>query len=136
MNEAKLIEKLRLIEALFSGAATDGEKVAAEKARERILKRRMLWEQEEPPVEHKFTMGSVALSRPTGQSCIKEPSTREDAGPKNSSMRKGKKHKKRKRKTTLLKLISGEIKPDSGTISLQKGSSIAGLSQELPAELT
>jgi ATP-binding cassette subfamily F protein uup len=39
-------------------------------------------------------------------------------------------------KTTLLKLISGEIKPDSGTIALQKGSSIAGLSQELPAELT
>ena len=39
-------------------------------------------------------------------------------------------------KTTLLKLIGGEIKPDNGTISLQKGSSIAGLSQELPAELT
>ena len=39
-------------------------------------------------------------------------------------------------KTTLLKLISGEIKPDTGTISLQKGSSIAGLSQELPADLT
>jgi len=39
-------------------------------------------------------------------------------------------------KTTLLKLISGEIKPDNGTISLQKGSSIARLSQELPANLT
>jgi len=39
-------------------------------------------------------------------------------------------------KTTLLKLISGEIKPDNGTISVQKGSSIAGLSQELPADLT
>ncbi len=39
-------------------------------------------------------------------------------------------------KTTLLKLISGEIKPDNGTISLQKGSSIARLSQELPADLT
>lgn len=39
-------------------------------------------------------------------------------------------------KTTLLKLISGEIKPDNGKISLQKGCSIAGLSQELPAELT
>lgn len=37
-------------------------------------------------------------------------------------------------KTTLLKRISGEIKPDSGTISLQKGSSIAGLSQERPTE--
>jgi len=39
-------------------------------------------------------------------------------------------------KTTLLKLISGEITPDKGTISVQKGTSIAGLSQELPADLT
>jgi ATP-binding cassette subfamily F protein uup len=39
-------------------------------------------------------------------------------------------------KTTLLKLISGEIKPDSGTISLQKGSSLGGLSQELPPDLS
>jgi len=39
-------------------------------------------------------------------------------------------------KTTLLKLISGKIKPDNGTISVQKGNSIAGLSQELPADLT
>ena len=59
MDEAKLIEKLRLIEALFAGAATDGEKVAAERARERILRRLRLWEREEPPVEHKFSMGDV-----------------------------------------------------------------------------
>lgn len=39
MNEQKLIGKLRLIEALFAGAATMGEKVAAERARERILER-------------------------------------------------------------------------------------------------
>jgi ATP-binding cassette subfamily F protein uup len=39
-------------------------------------------------------------------------------------------------KTTLLRLISGEIKPDSGTVSLQKGRSIAGLSQELPVDLS
>ena len=39
-------------------------------------------------------------------------------------------------KTTLLKLISGEIHSDSGTISVQKGAVIAGLSQELPAGLT
>jgi len=39
-------------------------------------------------------------------------------------------------KTTLLKLIIGEIKPDTGTIFLQKEISIAGLSQELPADLT
>lgn len=39
-------------------------------------------------------------------------------------------------KTTLLKLISGEIHSDSGVISVQKGAVIAGLSQELPAGLT
>lgn len=39
-------------------------------------------------------------------------------------------------KTTLLKLISGIIKPDSGTISIQKGNSVAGLSQDLPRNLT
>jgi hypothetical protein len=59
VNEAKLIEKLRLIEALFAGAATDGEKLAAERAKERILKRLTSLEQEEPPVEHRFTMGDV-----------------------------------------------------------------------------
>jgi hypothetical protein len=59
VDEAKLIEKLRLIEALFAGAATDGEKVAAERARERILRRLRLWEREEPPVEHKFSTGDV-----------------------------------------------------------------------------
>lgn len=39
-------------------------------------------------------------------------------------------------KTTLLKLIGGVIDPDSGAISIQKGKSIAGLAQELPADLT
>jgi ATP-binding cassette subfamily F protein uup len=38
-------------------------------------------------------------------------------------------------KSTLLKLISGLIRPDSGTISIQKGLSVAGLSQELPQGL-
>lgn len=36
MNEQKLIEKPHLIEALFAGAATMGEKNAAELARQRI----------------------------------------------------------------------------------------------------
>ena len=56
MDEASLIEKLRLIEALFSGAATEGEKVAAERARDRILERLKRWEKEEPPVEFRFSM--------------------------------------------------------------------------------
>jgi hypothetical protein len=56
MDESRLIEKLRLIEALFSGAATEGERVAAERARERILERLKIWEKEDPPLEYRFTM--------------------------------------------------------------------------------
>ncbi|MDJ0764994.1 MAG: hypothetical protein QNJ97_18575 [Myxococcota bacterium] len=59
MNELKLIEKLRLIEALFSGAATEGERVAADRARERILERLKCWEKEDPPLEYRFSMGDM-----------------------------------------------------------------------------
>jgi len=59
MEEVKLIEKLRLIEALFAGATTEGEKVAAERARNRILERLKQWEKEDPPVEYKFTMADM-----------------------------------------------------------------------------
>jgi hypothetical protein len=45
MDEARLVDKLRLIEGLFTGATTEGEKVAAERARDRILERLKLWEQ-------------------------------------------------------------------------------------------
>ena len=50
MDEARLIDKLRLIEALFAGATSEGEKVAAEHARDRILERLKLREKEDPPV--------------------------------------------------------------------------------------
>jgi hypothetical protein len=56
MDEAKLVEKLRLIEALFAGASTEGEKVAADKARQRIKERLALWEVEDPPTEYRFSM--------------------------------------------------------------------------------
>lgn len=56
MDEHKLIERLRLIESLFAGASTEGEKVAAERAKERILERLASMVKEEPPVEYKFTM--------------------------------------------------------------------------------
>ena len=59
MNEARLIEKLRLIEALFSGATSEGEKVAADRARDRILERLKLWEKEDPPIEYRFTMADM-----------------------------------------------------------------------------
>ena len=55
-DEAKLIEKLRLIEALFAGAATEGERQAAAEARERIRARLGRMEREEPPIEHRFTL--------------------------------------------------------------------------------
>ncbi len=55
-DEAKLIGKLRSIEALFAGATTAGEKVAAERAKARILERLKLWEEEDPPVEYRFSM--------------------------------------------------------------------------------
>ncbi|MFQ5353293.1 MAG: hypothetical protein ACE5D3_09530, partial [Candidatus Binatia bacterium] len=59
MDEARLIDKLRLIEALFAGATTKGEKVAAERARSRILERLKLLEREDPPIEYRFTMADM-----------------------------------------------------------------------------
>ncbi|MDD5308589.1 MAG: hypothetical protein PHU25_14815 [Deltaproteobacteria bacterium] len=57
MDEAKLLEKLRLIEALHAGAATPGERDAAGRARARILERLRTAEKADPPVEYKFTLG-------------------------------------------------------------------------------
>jgi hypothetical protein len=59
VDEAKLIEKLRLIEALFAGAKTEGEKDAAERARQRILERLRTVERADPPVEYRFGMGDM-----------------------------------------------------------------------------
>jgi hypothetical protein len=59
MDEAKLVEKLKLIEALFAGAATPGERVAADAARQRILDRLRTVQVEDPPVEYKFTMADM-----------------------------------------------------------------------------
>ncbi len=59
MDEGKLIEKLRLIEALYAGATTEGEKVAAERARERILERLKHWEEQDPPIEYRFSMADM-----------------------------------------------------------------------------
>jgi len=39
-------------------------------------------------------------------------------------------------KTTLLRLIGGEMEPDSGLITLQRGTTVAGLSQTLPSDLS
>ena len=60
MDEAKLREKLTRIEALFAGATTEGERVAAAEARRRIRKRLESAERTEPPVEFRFTLTDTA----------------------------------------------------------------------------
>lgn len=56
MNETdRLIEKLRRIEALFAGAATEGERTAAGAALERILGRLGEAAARDPAVEYRFT---------------------------------------------------------------------------------
>jgi hypothetical protein len=57
MDEARLLEKLRAIEALFVGATTDGERAAAGEARKRIQLRLKALAETDPPVEYKFSVG-------------------------------------------------------------------------------
>jgi len=59
MNEAKLIDKLKLIENLFAGATTEGEKDAAFNALQRIKERLKETHKIDPPVEYKFTMSNM-----------------------------------------------------------------------------
>ena len=57
MNDRdRLLTKLRQIEALHAGATTDGERTAAEGARERITARLKEIEPEEPSTEHRFSL--------------------------------------------------------------------------------
>lgn len=62
LSEARLIEKLRAIEALFAGATTPGEREAARAAQERIRTRLDNLIDDDAPVEFKFTL-SDAWSR-------------------------------------------------------------------------
>ena len=55
-TESHLREKLRKIEALFAGAGTVGERVAAEAALERVRARLTDIERRDPPTEMQFTM--------------------------------------------------------------------------------
>lgn len=55
--EARLREKLRKIEALYSGAATAGERDAAEAALLRLRHKLKQQEKVDPPVEVKFSLG-------------------------------------------------------------------------------
>jgi hypothetical protein len=59
MDEATLRARLQRIEALFAGAGTEGERVAAGEARRRILERLGSLAREDPAVEFRFTLGDV-----------------------------------------------------------------------------
>ena len=54
--ESQLREKLRKIEALFAGAGTAGERMAAEAALERVRARLTELGQRDPPIEIQFSM--------------------------------------------------------------------------------
>lgn len=60
MSETEeLIRKLELIEALFAGASSAGERAAAASAAERILRRLRETAQRDPPIEYRFTFDNV-----------------------------------------------------------------------------
>jgi hypothetical protein len=55
-EEDRLVEKLRKIEALFARPSTEGERVAAGTALERIRRRLQDLERAERPVEYRFSL--------------------------------------------------------------------------------
>ncbi|MEA2730542.1 MAG: hypothetical protein QOF70_5017 [Acetobacteraceae bacterium] len=72
-DESQLREKLRKIEALFAGAGTTGERLAAEAALDRVRARLATLERDDPAVEMQFSMPDqwsrrlfLALSRRYG----------------------------------------------------------------------
>ena len=58
-DQAKIIETLQYIEALYAGATTEGERDAAANARERMRARLDRFQETHPPVEYKFTLPDV-----------------------------------------------------------------------------
>ena len=58
-DEAKLIEKLKRIEALFSGATTEGEREAAANALQRMHERLKKIQEIDPPKEYRFSMSDM-----------------------------------------------------------------------------
>ncbi len=55
-DEAALLDKLRKIEALHAGATTEGEKIAAAFAAERIRERLAAWRKREPDIEMQYSL--------------------------------------------------------------------------------
>lgn len=56
LDEKRLIEKLRRIEALFARPSTEGERAAAASAMERIRARLRELEKVDSPIEYRFTL--------------------------------------------------------------------------------
>jgi len=56
VTQSQLRDKLRKIEALFAGAGTAGERLAAEAALERVRAKLAELERHDPPVEMQFSM--------------------------------------------------------------------------------
>lgn len=57
-DRERLLEKLRRIEALYIGGATDGERSAAEAARGRVQARLLELEHSDAPIEYRFSTTS------------------------------------------------------------------------------
>ena len=83
MDEAQLREKLRKIEALFAGAGTAGERMAAEAALERLRARLAETQKQDRPIEMQFSLGDqwsrrlfIALCRRYGLSPYRLPRQR------------------------------------------------------------
>ncbi|MGO8670213.1 MAG: hypothetical protein ACLQVD_02430 [Capsulimonadaceae bacterium] len=80
---AKLIEKLRRIEALYAGATTPGERVAAAEAHRRVSARLAGLKQPEPAREYRFSLDNswsrklfLALLRRHGHRTYRYPRQR------------------------------------------------------------
>ena len=63
MDEKQLIEKLRLVEALFEGTSSEGEREAAANALSRIRGRLEKLRQTDPPIEYRFRMEDMWARR-------------------------------------------------------------------------
>ena len=86
--ESELREKLRKIEALFAGASTAGERLAAGAALERVRVRLAELGQRDPPIESNLDAGSLVeafVSRSLsalwiGAVSLSSPATQHDYG--------------------------------------------------------
>ena len=67
VNEGRLIERLRALEALHASPGTPGEGQAAANAKERILERLRAVAQSDPPIPYKFSTPDLWSKRKDGR---------------------------------------------------------------------